>query len=1342
LVFKKISHIFGGDAHQKKIESFKGIVDAINSREPAYEALSNEALKGKTKEFKDRLADGESLDDLLVDAFAAVREASKRTLGQRHYDVQLITGITLHRGEISEMKTGEGKTLAATLPIYLNALTEKGVHLVTVNDYLARRDGRWMGKIFRALDMDVGILQAASRTGSGKKGYIYDPTLHSSAEVNDQIRLVDRKESYAADITYGTNNEFGFDYLRDNLAMAIEDRVQRGHYFAIIDEVDSVLIDSARTPLIISGPAYDDTERYQEMNRVVEALQPEDYEINEKDRTVSLTEIGIMHAESLLGRLLRNPEDPEAYTYEQARDLGFLEQALRAHFLFHRNKDYVVQRNAVIIVDEFTGRMMQGRRWSDGLHQAIEAKENVNIKSENITHATITIQNYFRMYKKLAGMTGTALTEKEEFFRIYGLDVLRIPTNLDYRTMSDTPEYIKEETRDEAGYTYRYYHLPEDKSKTPYFWERQDYPDIIYRTKEAKLRAIVREIIRIHVIGRPQLVGTASVESSELLSGRLKANQVYRLMEVLLIRSAYLQQYGLYEDSPGEKAELEYLYQPLDTLQNTPLRNLGRQFGLTSMNPLNEENILELLRIMQLEPEQRERLEAVIQGGIPHQVLNARHHTEESQIIARAGEFGSVTIATNMAGRGVDIKLGGELPDALIENINRVLRNAKYPDVYKPDFVQWAEEIERLSRVEGGIQVGLIEDAKQFVEKIAEMEKVRNLGGLHVIGTERHEARRIDNQLRGRAARQGDPGSSRFYLSTEDDLMRLFGGAQLEVMLSRLKIDEAMPIESGLIGRIVEDSQKRVEGANFDVRKHLLEYDDVLNTQRERIYSQRDRVFEKEDLRGDVSEMFQSELQSRITANLEANDRYRRILAYLDTIQPTIYSPRVVYPSFSLKLIIDSLGEFESPAVLKKKLLQLAADAMNAWYGHFEASISELYQNMKDAYESQIAQKMESMDIILENLDHSQPDAKSEFIRQTAELIGVQLSPSDQLWGAFEEDPDHFEEELRSRVRQVFLVIALRRLVMTVEKRAGEEMDLGQTPPDWESLKEKLDNWLEDIREQRIEKLLGSNGEIARDLDQNGRLIEEAVDDPGALVRLLFLMTQGKVISFDKDTKKRVQKRVKRLTYLPLAEDLLQQRGDDTEKVAADIMSHLSVAQEQTSRYLGWLEFEQMRVGDHKLGLLPEEGQNKIVEKVGSEDFGRLKDLPLNQMTEEDQKTLVEVLGRNAQNRFYRFLLLSTVSQLWRSYLTEVEGLRVAVRMESYGQQDPLVVYKSRASEQFTNLLSNIRVNVVDRMFKVRLIDDADMRKLRPGLIEQESPQGDSKPAEKKSKKKKSRKRH
>jgi len=1346
-MFKKIGQLFGGDPHQRKVDSMREIIDEINALEPAYEALDDEALAAKTKEFKGRLAEGETLDDILVEAFAAVRETSKRTLGQRHYDVQLITGITLHRGEIAEMKTGEGKTLAATLPLYLNALTGQPVHLVTVNDYLARRDGRWMGKVFWFLGLKVGILQAAARTNGAKKAFVYDPKQQSSAEINDQLRLVDRRETYQADVVYGTNNEFGFDYLRDNLAMKLEDRVQRGHAFAIIDEIDSVLIDSARTPLIISGPAYDDTERYKEMNAVVESLQPEDYEINEKDRTVTLTEIGIVHAESHLGRLLRNPEDPESFNYEQARDLGFLEQALRAHFLFHRNKDYVVQRNSVVIVDEFTGRMMEGRRWSDGLHQAIEAKERVSIQSENITHATITIQNYFRMYDKLAGMTGTALTEAEEFYRIYGLDVLQVPTNLDYRTMSKPPEYIKEQTHDEDGYAYHFYYSPEDKKKTAIFWERQDYPDVIYRTKEAKLRAIVQEIIQMHVIGRPQLVGTASVESSEELSGCLKASQVRRLMEVFLLRNAYKRYHGLEDDSVMSMSGMDEIYQPLDELNSSRLRQIGRELEVNSLNPLNDANILELLGSLQLTPNHRERLESVIKSGVPHQVLNARHHTEESKIIAGAGEYGAVTIATNMAGRGVDIKLGGEIPESLIENINRILRNAKYPGVYQPDFVKWADEIQRLLALEDGVQVRFLDDAKQFVEKVAEMKKVRKLGGLHVIGTERHEARRIDNQLRGRAARQGDPGSSRFYLSTEDDLMRLFGGAQFEMALSRMRIDEAMPIELGLIGRFVEQAQKRVEGANFDVRKHLLEYDDVLNTHRERIYSQRDRVFEKEDLREDVTEMFQNELENRISAHLDMAGQYWRLLAYLDYIQPTINYNGIVYPSYLRKLLIESLGDYGSAEILREKLLNLASDALSAWYAHYNSAVDTLQQNAKNAFERQMAQKLEGLDIILENLDVNNPDAKEALIQQISSLVGVQISPSDEIWKKFDEDYLQFEEGIRDSVRQAFRGIAIRRLVMTIEQRVGEDMETDNENVEnqaWDQLRTNINEWLEGIYNQRVERLLGEEGDIAKDLDRHSDILEEAVEDQGALITLLTLMTQGRVITFDKRTKRRKQKQVNRLNYLHLGANLLENKSGDTEQINKDIKSHLSAAQDQFAKLLGYKEFEEMRIGDHKIGLLPKDGQEKIKAKIGEDRFYRLKDVSLNQMEDDDREALIEVLGENAQNRFYRYLLLSTISQLWRNYLTEVEGLRVAVKMEAYGQRDPLVAYKGRASQMFSDLLANIRSSVVDHMFHVRLIDDDDLRKMRPGLRSEESElrtsQKDSPSAGKR--KKKSRKRH
>ncbi|MFN2275811.1 MAG: preprotein translocase subunit SecA, partial [Anaerolineales bacterium] len=506
-MFKRIATVFGGDSVIKLIDQHRHYVDQIGELEPRMRALSNVELAGKTAEFEARLADGETLDDLLVEAFAVVREASIRTIGLRHFDVQLIGGVLLHEGKIAEMKTGEGKTLVATLPIYLNALEHEGVHLVTVNDYLARRDARWMGPIFHFLGLSVGVLQEAARTEHGRKAFLYDPSLESAQEDVHQLRMVDRREAYAADVTYGTNNEFGFDYLRDNMARTIESRSQRGHHYAILDEVDNILIDEARTPLIISGPSHEDPELYIKMAQVVKQLNPEDFEISERDRTISLTEIGEDHVEQLLQTPLRDPDRPEDITPEQARLLGHLEQALRAEYLFKRNKDYVVQAGKVIIVDEFTGRMMPGRRWSDGLHQAVEAKEGARVRQENVTYATITLQNYFRMYDKLAGMTGTAVTESEEFNKIYNVDVLALPTNLEFIALSPDTDLVEVDFH-ENGNKFQYYTRPDDPEKTPVFWRRKDYPDVVYRTEEAKLRSVTLEILQRHLVGQPLLVGT------------------------------------------------------------------------------------------------------------------------------------------------------------------------------------------------------------------------------------------------------------------------------------------------------------------------------------------------------------------------------------------------------------------------------------------------------------------------------------------------------------------------------------------------------------------------------------------------------------------------------------------------------------------------------------------------------------------------------------------------------------------------------------------------------------------------------------------------------------------
>ncbi len=903
-MLNKFVQALGGDSHKREVQKLTETVAKINDLEPSFEALTDGALLGKTAEFRARLGTGETLDDLLPEAFAAVREAGKRTIGLRHYDVQMVGGMTLHSGKIAEMRTGEGKTLVATLPLYLNAIAERGVHLVTVNDYLARRDARWMAPIYATLGLTVGVLQMAARTENGTKAFIIDLEKESPHEDQHQLCLVSRAEAYRADITYGTNAEFGFDYLRDNLTMSLADRVQRGHFFAIVDEVDNILIDEARTPLIISGPAQDEAEWYIRMSQVVRQLRPEDYEVNEKDRTVNLTEIGEAHVEEILAMPLRDPERPEDITPEQARTLGYLEQGLRAQFLFRRNKDYLVQAGKVVIVDEFTGRLMPGRRWSEGLHQAVEAKEGVKVEPENITYATITLQNYFRMYEKLAGMTGTALTEAEEFHKIYKLEVLPIPTNLEYSAALTNAELVEIEGRDSDGYKYKYYAQKADPERAPRYWKRKDFPDVVYRTAEAKLRAICLEILRYYTLGRPQLVGTTSVEHSEILSDRLSAEPIRRVAQTVLLREAWLK---AHPDHGGERAisELEFMNSPVKELNIGEMRQIGRNLGLSAFNPDDPANIETLLKYLNLDEELAPRLVSAMQGGIPHQVLNARKHDEEALIIARAGTFGAVTIATNMAGRGVDIKLGGELQDEIYADVVRVLSKAGI-DPYDMTLPQMRAALEQVPREEYGIYETAVDEFFRFLDDAV---RVRQLGGLHVIGSERHEARRIDNQLRGRAARQGDPGSSRFYLSLEDELMRLFGGNQAENLMRVFNLDVSLPIESGMLGRIVEQAQERVEGNNFDIRKHLLEYDDVLNKQRKIIYGERDQVFSKPDLQEDVLEMLHTELERRIPEGLDDEEGPWKLLAFLEEIQPTmVFDPEgVITPSFPMKLAVDEL---------------------------------------------------------------------------------------------------------------------------------------------------------------------------------------------------------------------------------------------------------------------------------------------------------------------------------------------------------------------------------------------------------------------------------------------------
>ncbi|AAZ56523.1 preprotein translocase subunit SecA [Thermobifida fusca] len=757
----------------KILRKLNKLKDQINSIEDDFVDLSDAELRALTDEYKQRLKDGEELDDLLPEAFATVREAAKRTLGQRHFDVQLMGGAALHFGNIAEMKTGEGKTLTATLPVYLNALTGKGVHVVTVNDYLARRDAETMGRIYRFLGMEVGVIS---------------PEMSPAA----------RRKAYQADITYGTNNEFGFDYLRDNMARSLDNCVQRGHHYAIVDEVDSILIDEARTPLIISGPAEQNSRWYVEFAKIAPRLRRDvDYEVDEKKRTVGITEAGVAKVEDWLGI-------DNLYESVNTPLISFLHNAIKAKELYRRDRDYIVKDGEVLIVDEFTGRILRGRRYNEGMHQAIEAKEKVKIKEENQTLAKITLQNYFRLYEKLAGMTGTAVTEAAEFQQTYNLGVVPIPTN------------------------------------KPMI--REDLRDLVYKTEEAKFQAIVEDIAECHERGQPVLVGTTSVEKSELLSKMLKRR------------------------------------------------------------------------------------------GIPHEVLNAKNHAREAAIVARAGKLGAVTVATNMAGRGTDIMLGGN-PDfiAAEELQERGLSPLETPEEYEK---AWPEALER---------------AKKEVE--AEHQKVVELGGLYVLGTERHESRRIDNQLRGRAGRQGDPGKSRFYLSLGDDLMRLFNGERVQMIMNRLNLPDDQPIEHKMVTKAIQSAQGQLEQQNFEIRKNVLKYDEVLNRQRQVIYAERRKVLEGADLREQVRSMIDDVLDSYVRSATAEGDPEDWDLEHLWTAFSQIFPV-----SFTADQLIEENGgdiSVLTPDIISQRVREDAHEV----YDRREAEIGE--ETMREVERQVILQVMD-----------------------------------------------------------------------------------------------------------------------------------------------------------------------------------------------------------------------------------------------------------------------------------------------------------------------------------------------------------------------------------------------
>jgi preprotein translocase subunit SecA len=838
-----------GTKNDRELKRLFGLVDRVNELEPSIASLDDNRLAAKTSEFRHSLDNGSSLDDILFEAFAVVREASGRKLKMRHFDVQILGGIALHEGKISEMKTGEGKTLVATLPVYLNAVGGKGVHVVTVNDYLAKRDAQWMGPLYHFLGLSVGVIQHDS-------SFLFDPEYRSSEKRLDFLRPCSRRESYYADITYGTNNEFGFDYLRDNMKYDLSEFSQRELNYAIVDEVDSILIDEARTPLIISGPSEDSTDKYYKINKIVPNMKTdEDFRIDEKLKSVTLTEKGSARVERSLG--LTN-----LYDASNIELVHHVLQALRAHHLFKLDTDYVVKDGEVIIVDEFTGRLMPGRRWSDGLHQAIEAKEGVKIASENQTLATITFQNLFRMYNKLAGMTGTADTEASEFAEIYSLEVLVLPTNQKML--------------------------------------RIDNPDLVFKGQDGKYRAVIADIEGKHKTGQPTLVGTTSIEKSELLSSLLTKRK------------------------------------------------------------------------------------------IKHNVLNAKFHEKEAEIVAQAGRYGAVTIATNMAGRGTDIVLGGN------------------PEGRTAEFLKNID-----SHTDEEYAVAL-EKSREVCSK--ERDQVIAAGGLHIIGTERHEARRIDNQLRGRSGRQGDPGSSRFYLSLDDDLMRIFGSDKINSLMDLLKMDEDLPIENKMVTRAIENAQKKVESHNFDIRKHLLQYDDVMNKQRTEIYSFRRDILIGESLKTRILE-FSEDIADELLYAYCPEDRYDEW--DIGGLATAIESSYGVKPSLEDYRTLDDLREkiiTSFAAAYEKKEAESGVDAMRylekmvtlqvidtQWKDHllnidhmkegiglrgyaqkdpvveYKKEAFELFADMSDRIKSEVVMRLMRMQVVQEDdMPDIRPDARPD----------------------------------------------------------------------------------------------------------------------------------------------------------------------------------------------------------------------------------------------------------------------------------------------------------------------------------------------------------------------------
>ncbi len=1380
-----------GDPNEKEVKRLRALVETeLNPLEAQLQKLSDAELRAKTDTFKTRITEATEaararvaelrdqlttaiddderrvideqvkqadtelvnaeravLDEILPEAFACVREASVRTIGLRHFDVQMIGGIVLHEGKVAEMKTGEGKTLVATLPLYLNALTGHGAHLVTVNDYLARLHTQLMGPVYHALGLTVGALQQ----GEEKKALLFDPTITAATQEMNYLRACTRQEAYRADITYGTNSEFGFDYLRDNMAWRLEDRVQRELYFAIVDEVDNILIDEARTPLIISGPAGEASDEYYRLAELVRKLSPDHYTVDQRTRGITLTEAGYDRVEELLGTQLTNPDRPEETDTQQAKIMHHLEAAMKAQYLFQRDKDYIIRKGQVIIVDEFTGRLMPGRRWSDGLHQAVEAKEHVAIQQESVTYATITLQNYFRLYKKIGGMTGTAKTEEDELYKVYGLNVVVIPTN---RPMI-----------------------------------RNDQPDLVYRNEEAKWRAVAAQIAQIYASGQPVLIGTTSVEQSERLSARFSAAQLelyararllanavenikdlndkqratLKLMlsrsldqapenydevlasrlfhefnlgaiskatikmpvrDLLATKKRLAQKSGKDKPTLSDKdareienlperdlkfaVKLEERNLRLDTTQTLceeiaahpdDLAKIAPKFNLSletvtevytelhlsrdEMREINRALIDSLGNVAQVTADYRVRAEdmdtivkrmylraadviqlakkldvnadplaadnaatvseifsisdnalltRLLREGVPHNVLNAKEHEKEGGIIARAGELHAVTLATNMAGRGVDIKLGGELSEETLNEVGRILhRNGTDP--YNLTFDQIADALTKIPKENYALDA---EHVEAFLNYMRDRARVRELGGLCIIGTERHEARRIDNQLRGRSGRQGDAGSSRFYVSLEDEIMRRMGGKGL---VDRVWIED-IPIEHDWVTRAIGQAQIKMEGYNFDIRKHLLDYDDVLNKQREIIYGQRYRILTKADLRDDVRGWLKAEIARILAEDLKANDHAEsRLLLHLDSLVPGFFiSETEMWPPYSLALVQRELGELSDLASAPKKILAAAQRAMEQ---HREFITNALVPEVIAQFEQQAKSTWDEIEDLAKNTlstlrQESEEQQRSFDARTITQSVGQAVGMT--LDVRAERGTEITERTILDAVRRAFDVRVADQVARRVEKRTGQQFDFRWTPEGelhFDELRAALVAAIDTTYTQQANKHLA---EIEREL---GERIKSADDVRGTrLSFLLFTLAHTRHAAFDQRTHRRFEVLMPRFPWVHFAAAQIEKIG--TDELRDEIFAYWNQSLDQLEPLRG---------------------------------------------------------GAAAFNDLLRELMLSTVSTLWVDYLTAIEGLREGIGLQAFGQRDPLVEYKRRAFEMFQDLYARIRSQVVTYVF-------------------------------------------